>query len=83
MPEIDELIKKPFSYGAVMKRYIDKYVLPEDRSKLMQFADAACLRSQLSSRRSCVMHYRVMLGAMSIPIAFALCLWGKRRRLPM
>lgn len=62
VPEIDELIKKPFSYGAVMKRYIDKYVLPEDRSKLVQFADAACLRSQLSSRRSCVMHYRVMLG---------------------
>lgn len=62
VPEIDELIKMPFSYGAVMKRYIDKYVLPEDRSKLVQFADAACLRSQLSSRRSCVMHYRVMLG---------------------
>ena len=62
VPEIDELIQEPFSYSAVMKRYIDKYVLPEDRSKLMMFADEACLRAQLSSRRSCVMHYRVLLG---------------------
>ena len=62
VPEIDALIAAPFSYSAVMKRYIDKYVLPEDRSKLAMYADTESLRAHLMDRKSFVVYYRVMDG---------------------
>ena len=60
VPEIDAIVAEPFSYSAVMKLYIEKYVLPEDRSKLTMYADVECLRAQLADRRSFVIHYRVL-----------------------
>ena len=62
VPEIDGLIAAPFSYSAVMKRYIDQYVLPEDRSKLAMYADTESLRTHLLDRKSFVVYYRVMDG---------------------
>lgn len=60
-PDLDAAVANNFVYRDVMKRYVDQYVLPEDRSKLAVLLNPEDLREQLREKSSMILHYRLMV----------------------
>lgn len=60
-PELDRMVAGEFPFREVMKTYLDRFVLPEDRSKLLLLTDLSAMREQLEEKTSLVVHYRVMV----------------------